>query len=142
MTWQATTDTALAAVADARIAAVLAVVEAVDAAILAGNVEGFAACFAPEAVVNHPGNGSFPGAFATRAFELGMIDYHSIAREVDFAAVRPTGEVLLMGSEMVTPRGKAQHAGKACRRRFTEVWREIDGAWRLSLRQATYFEIG
>lgn len=142
MSWRATSDAARAAVADPAIAAVLAVAQRIDAAILSGDATGFSASFAPEAVVNHPGNGTFPAAFASRAFAAGMIDYHSIHRDIDHAAVRPTGEVLLMGGETVTPRGNAQHAGRTGRRRFTEVWREIDGEWRLSLRQATYFEIG
>jgi hypothetical protein len=51
-------------------------------------------------------------------------------------------QVVIMGEEVVKPRNTAPHAGRTVRRRFTDVWRrEPDGAWLLTIRQATITSI-
>ena len=141
MPWTAANYTVAAAALEPAIAAALAELDRVDAAILSGDAAGFAASFAPEAWVNGPTNSMVCGADAGQAFALGFIDYASFERRIEHLALRPTGEVLVMGEETVTPRNKAPHAGKTLRRRFTEVLRLVDGQWRQSIRQATIIAI-
>ncbi len=69
-----------------------------------------------------------------------MIDYTRLERLIEYAAVRPNGEVLLMGEEFVTPIDKARFAGKQVKRRTTEIWTPVDGGWKLSVRQATVYQ--
>jgi hypothetical protein len=41
-----------------------------------------------------------------------------------------------MGSETITPVGKAPFAGKTIKRRFTHFWMKRSGEWRLTARHA------
>ncbi len=57
-------------------------------------------------------------------------------RTIDFAGVR--GDVVVIMSEEVThPNKDAPYAGKIEHRRFTDVWKQFDGVWKLWIRQAT-----
>lgn len=88
-------------------------------------------------MVNSPANRVLSGPQTIAAFKAGLIHYSSSERIIDYAAVRPTGEVLLMGEEHITPQGATRNAGKAETYRVTEIWRNDGGAWRLSVRHAT-----
>lgn len=123
------------------VAAALAAMDAIDTAILAGDVAGFTGALAPDLAVNDPGNTVRPSPMVAKSFAMGMIDYHSYDRLIEHVALRPSGEVVAMGWEIVRPRNKAPHAGKTVRRRFTDIWRNDGGAWKLTLRQATIVEI-
>ena len=37
--------------------------------------------------------------------------------------------VIVMGEETVHPNGNAPMAGETVKRRYTNIWREIDGKW-------------
>ncbi len=70
------------------------------------------------------------------AFSRGFIRYHSFDRRIEYAG--RLGElVVIMGNEILAPKGKAPNAGKIVHRRFTDIWRNEQGVWRLALRQAT-----
>ncbi|MBV8972472.1 MAG: nuclear transport factor 2 family protein, partial [Sphingomonadaceae bacterium] len=98
---------------------------------------GFAAGQSPEMVVNSPANRVLTGPQTIGAFKAGLIHYASSERVIEYAAVRPTGEVLLMGEEHVTPVGATRNAGKAETYRVTEIWRKDGDRWVLSVRHAT-----
>ena len=119
------------------IATVIALHEAASAATVACDRDAFLAHLAPEAAVNSPGERVLPHDGVAKAFDLGLIDYAACRTTVEHAAVRPNGEVLLMGAEEVEPRGKTADAGRTVSRRFTEVWRPEGDGWLLALRQAT-----
>ena len=123
------------------IAAAIAAGRVVSSATLNHEVDTFAAGGAPELMVNSPADRVLSGAQAVGAFKAGLIDYSSAERVIEYAAVRPTGEVLLMGAEHITPRGKTRNADKMETYRVTEIWRQIDGKWKLSVRQATITEV-
>ena len=42
----------------------------------------------------------------------------------------------LMGSELVIPAQRAPNAGKSINRRYTNIWMNKDGKWRLTVRHA------
>jgi len=134
-------DAVRAAAADPRIAAAIAAGERVSTATVTHDADAFAAAQTPELVVNSPANRVLTAAQTIGAFKAGLIDYGSSERVIDYAAVRPTGEVLLMGAEHITPRGATRNAGHAETYRVTEIWRDDGGTWKLSVRHATITEV-
>jgi len=49
--------------------------------------------------------------------------------------------VVIMGEEVTRPKNDAPHAGAIEHRRFTDVWKQFDGDWRLLIRQATIIKL-
>jgi len=125
---------------DPRIVAVLAARSALDAAFDRHDVDAVTAVMTPDIVVNAPINKVVDAADALARFRARRIDYSSAKVNLEFAGVR--GDlVVLMGEEVVTPTSDAPHAGKTVHRRFTDIWRRVDGAWKLAIRQATITSI-
>ncbi len=137
--WRATTPAAAESVKTPRIAAVLKAAMRFDKAILEKDVVVFESMFSDDAVVNNPFNRIASKQDAVHNLKTGLIDYTSLERSIEYAALRGTHEVVLMGEEKLTPVGKARFAGKHVRRRTTEIWTDVSGSWRLSLRQATIY---
>ena len=137
--WKATTPQANEAIKDSRIQAVLMQTEVMDRAILARDEAAFATVFGDDARVNNPYNRIASKADALRNIRTGLIDYTKLERSLEYASVRPNGEVLLMGEEMVTPVRKARFANKLVHRRTTEIWTPVGDSWKLSVRQATIY---
>lgn len=137
--WRATTPAAEMAVKIPRIASALEAAMRFDKAILSKDVVAFESMFSDDAVVNNPFNKIASKQDAVNNLKTGLIDYTSLNRSVEYAAIRGAHEVVLMGEETLTPVGKAKFAGKHLRRRTTEIWTDISGSWRLSLRQATIY---
>lgn len=138
--WRAANATVTEAAKNPRIAAVLAMANTMDTAILARDVAGFGAIFADDAVINNPFNEIADKVEAMRKLKVGLINYTSLHRSIEYAAVRGTYDVVLMGEETLTPIGDARFAGKTARRRTTEIWTDASGSWKLAIRQATVFE--
>lgn len=137
--WVTTTPAAEAAVRIPRIAQALSAATRFDKAILTKDVPVFESLFADDAVVNNPYNKIALKQDAVNNLRTGLIDYTSLDRFVEYAALRGDHEVVLMGEEALTPVGKAKFAGKHVRRRTTEIWTDASGAWKLSLRQSTIY---
>lgn len=132
--WKAGNADAAAAIRDPRIAGALAAVDAIDRAAVGGDHAAFTALLADDLAVNNPQNGvSVSGATAQRS-AAGRISYARYDRIIDYAGLR-SGMVLLMGEEIVRP--AADTPGKDVHRRFTDLWTDIGGRWRLTARQAT-----
>ncbi|MGC4054280.1 MAG: nuclear transport factor 2 family protein [Paludibaculum sp.] len=98
----------------------------------------FAALLADDLAVNNPQNGvSVRNATAQRSF-AGKISYSRYDRTIEYAGLR--GDmVLLMGEEIVVPKdppGKAHEM----HRRFTDLWKQVNGQWKLTARQATIID--
>jgi ketosteroid isomerase-like protein len=139
--WTTTSDTVRAAAKDPAVASALAAMNRIDVAIVAGDRDSFVGAFADDAVVNSPFNNVADKTLATQRFKNGTIDYAAMDRVIDYVGVRKSGEVVAMGEEIIKPRGEALHAGKTIRRRFTDIWRNDGGTWKLALRQATIIEV-
>ncbi|MBO9709699.1 MAG: nuclear transport factor 2 family protein [Caulobacter sp.] len=134
--WKAAGPEVHEALREARIAAVMRVVEKVDAALVADEYAVFAAALAPEVVVNNPVNVVAPRAVVVQLNAEGKIAYSQYERLIEHASLR--GEmVLLMGEETVVPKPPNPLAGQTVRRRFTELWRPEGEGWLLTARQAT-----
>jgi ketosteroid isomerase-like protein len=92
--------------------------------------------WAEDFTVNNPRNSISRGRDEVVALiHNGTIDYSSFIREIE--ALLLHGEtVIVMGSETITPVGKAPFAGKTIKRRFTHFWMKRSGEWRLTARHA------
>jgi ketosteroid isomerase-like protein len=139
--WRTEVEAVRVAAAQPDFAAVLAAMNRLDAATETGDRDGFLALMADDVLVNSPYNTVADKTEAGRRFKTGLIDYSSFDRIVDCVARRRSGEIVAMGEEIIHPRGQALHAGKTVRRRFTDVWRNDGGSWKLALRQATIFDV-
>jgi ketosteroid isomerase-like protein len=124
-----TTDQHIKAVIDAR-------ERAADAASR-GDWKAVEDSFAPDVVVNSPTNRVVRRADIVARFKNGQIAAEPGGeRRVEFIDVQGDS-VVVMGEESGRPGPKAPNAGKLIRRRFTEVWKQYSGVWKLAIRQAT-----
>ena len=139
--WRAANAEVEVAAKTPRIAAALAAADRMDRAILTRNAKEFSAVFADDAVVNNPFNRIARKQDAERNLATGLIDYTTLERNIEYAAVRGKHDVVLMGEEVLTPVRKAKFAGEKIRRRTTEVWTDESGDWKLAIRQATIYRI-
>jgi hypothetical protein len=134
--WKAANTQVAAAAKDVEIAAVLEAVNRIDNALITDDRAAFGSLLASDLVVNNPQNGiSIPGATARRD-AAGLITYSRYMRSIEYAG-KLGDMVLLMGDEMVVPKGSAPMTGKEVRRRFTDIWKMVAGRWVLAARQAT-----
>lgn len=92
--------------------------------------------WAEDFTVNNPRNSISRGRNDVVALiRNGVIDYSSFARDIETMLFH--GEtVIVMGSETITPVGRAPFAGQTVHRRFTHFWMKRDGEWRLTARHA------
>lgn len=137
--WHAANADVTQAIKNPRIAAALEATARMDKAILSHDEKGFADAFAQDAVVNNPFNKIARKVDAEHNLKTGLINYTSLERSIEYAAVRGQHDVVLMGEEKLTPVGKARFPGKIVRRRTTEVWTDESGEWKLAIRQATIY---
>jgi ketosteroid isomerase-like protein len=130
-------DEAAAAAKGPVAAEALAARQELDAAFAAQDVDAVSALCAKDLVVNTPANRVARLAQVLGFFKAGRMNYESADETIEAVDVREDC-VVIMGEEVVKPRGRAANAGKIVRRRFTDVWRkESGGRWRLTIRQAT-----
>ena len=132
--WKAASPDVEAAAKEARVAGALAAMAGIDKAAMGDDPAAFAAFLADDLAVNNPQNGvSVRGATAQRS-AAGRIAYSRYDRSIEYAGLR--GDlVLLMGEEVVVARGEP--STNEVHRRFTDLWRSVDGKWKLTARQAT-----
>ena len=132
--WRAANDAVTEAARDPAIAGALAQANRLDEALINDDGAAFSDGLAADLVVNNPQNAiSMPGETA-RLQADGRIRYDSYVRSIEYAG-RLGDFVLLMGEERVVRKGAPPEEVEA--RRFTDVWRQEDGKWRLAARQAT-----
>jgi hypothetical protein len=137
--WHAANAEVTQAAKNPRIAAALDATNRMEKAILSHDQKGFGDAFAQDAVINNPFNKIARKADAENNLKTGLIDYSSLDRSIEYAAVRGQHDVVLMGEEKLTPVGKARFAGKTVHRRTTEIWTDESGEWKLAIRQATIY---
>jgi ketosteroid isomerase-like protein len=122
---------------DPRIVAVLDTQKRAQAAAGRADWNAVEQSFAPDVVVHSPINRvvnleNIMGRF--RAAQIGAEP--GAERRLEFVGVRGDS-VVVMGEEIYTPGKNAPNAGKLVHRRFTDIWKEYGGRWKLAIRQAT-----
>ena len=104
--------------------------------LLRKDVAALESILAEDFTVNNPRNSVSRGRGEVVALiRNGTIDYSSFNREIE-AMLFHGDTVIVMGSETITPVGKAPFAGQTIRRRFTHFWMKRKGEWRLTARHA------
>jgi len=66
----------------------------------------------------------------------GAVTYPSFIREAEEVMVHGD-TVIVMGHEVVVPKGNSPEAGKTINRRYTNIWMKREGKWRLIARHAS-----
>jgi ketosteroid isomerase-like protein len=106
------------------------------AAIFKGDAEALDKLMDDDITVNHPTNRIVKEK--KELLELireGVIRYSSFERFPEtFLFFKDM--VIVMGNEVVIPAPGAPNAGKSLKRRYTNVWMNRDGNWRLTVRHA------
>jgi len=107
-----------------------------DSAILKSDTILIAKLFSPQIVVNSPANTivKFDGVMGR--IRTGQIDYSSYEKVIENIAF-VENIAIVMGKEIITPKGVTANAGKTVTRRFTDIWMKDKKSWRLTARQAT-----
>jgi len=106
------------------------------AAIFNGDAEALDNLMDDDVTVNHPTN-----RIVKEKKELLDLIRQGIIRYTSFDRYPETflffkDMVIVMGSEIVVPAKGAPNAGKSLKRRYTNVWMNQDGKWRLTVRHA------
>jgi len=106
------------------------------AAIFNGDAEALDSLMDDDVTVNHPTN-----RIVKEKKELLDLIRQGIIRYTSFERYPETflffkDMVIVMGSEIVVPAKGAPNAGKSLKRRYTNVWMNQDGKWRLTVRHA------
>jgi ketosteroid isomerase-like protein len=126
-------------VTDPRIVAVLDTQQRFEAAGRRGDWNAVEdTFFAPDLLVHAPVNRVVNRDDVMARMRNGKIAYEPDTGEhrVEFIGVRGD-TVVVMGEEIVRPIGAAPDAGKIVRRRFTDIWKQYGGLWKLAIRQGT-----
>lgn len=105
-------------------------------AILSMDKGALAIIWAPDFMVNNPANTVLKGrAEVFERMDQGIIHYSSYTRQIEAILVMKE-LIIVMGEETVKPMGIAPMAGKTVKRRYTNIWREIEGNWQIQARHA------
>lgn len=110
-------------------------------AALKRDVSALEELWSEQLVVNAPNNQVVVGrrAVLDTFVGSGVINFSKFERRIEFVRVAG-GLVIIMGLETVQPIGDAPSAGlvagQAVNRRFTNVWKNEAGTWRLFARHA------
>ena len=107
-----------------------------DSAILNGDTLLLAKLFSPQIVVNSPANTIVKYEGVMGRIRTGQIDYSSYEKVLEHISF-VENIVIVMGKEIITPKGVTANAGKTVTRRFTDIWIKDKKSWRLTARQAT-----
>ena len=67
---------------------------------------------------------------------ISAVTYSSFIREAEEVLVHGD-TVIVMGREIVVPKGNSPDAGKTINRRYTNIWMKRSGKWRLIARHAS-----
>jgi ketosteroid isomerase-like protein len=126
------------------IAQILALNERLETAAQTGDVEVLKDLLSRELVVSDPGNKIRRREDLLALFDRGEVAYRSIETTIDFVdELRDL--VVIMGTESTilesAPQGSPWGPGTTLRRRFTNVFRNEDGSWRLIIKQSTVFAV-
>ncbi len=102
------------------------------AAVLSGDLKEMDKYWTEDFIVTNP----FNEIDKADRIRTGAVTYASFQRISE--AIQVHGNTaIVMGKEIVVPKGKSPDAGKTINRRYTNIWMKRKGQWRLVARQAS-----
>jgi ketosteroid isomerase-like protein len=102
------------------------------AAVLSGDLKEMDKYWTKDFIVTNP----FNEIDKADRIRNGTVTYASFQRISEVIQVYGK-TVVVMGKEIVVPKGKSPDAGKTINRRYTNIWMKRKGQWRLVARQAS-----
>ena len=101
-------------------------------AILRGDLPALDKLWTEDFKVNNP----FNQVDRADRIRTGVVTYSSFIREPETVLIHGD-TVIVMGREIVVPKGNSPDAGKTINRRYTNIWMKRSGRWRLVARHAS-----
>ena len=101
------------------------------AAVLSGDLKEMDKYWTEDFMVTNP----FNEIDKANRIRSGAVTYASFQRICEGVQIHDN-TAILMGKEVVVPKGKSPDAGKTINRRYTNIWMLRDGKWRLIARHA------
>ena len=96
--------------------------------------------FSPDLVINSPLNKALTMDVLKKLIRAGKVDISFSEKRIEkISFIRDMAVV--MGSDIVKPRGAMENAGKTVTRQYTDIWIMDNTGWRLTVRQATIISI-
>ncbi len=96
--------------------------------------------FSAHAVVHNPENKIVTFRQMIERVKSGKIEYASFERIIDHISF-VENIAIVMGKEVIIPKGMTENAGKTVRRSFTNIWMKTQAGWKLTARQATIISV-
>ena len=109
-------------------------------ALLKGDTTILLKLLSPGVVVNNPENSIVTFEQIKKRIRSGKINYSSLERIIENISF-VENIAIVMGKEIVTPKGVTADAGKTVTRRFTNIWMNTEAGWKLTARQATIISV-
>ena len=101
-------------------------------AILRGDLVALDKLWTEDFIVNNP----FNEIDKADRIRTGAVTYSSFVRVPELVVIHGN-TVIVMGREIVVPKGNFPDAGKTINRRYTNIWMNREGKWRLVARHAS-----
>ena len=102
------------------------------AAVLSGDLKEMDKYWTEDFMVTNP----FNEIDKANRIRSGAVTYASFQQICEAVQIHDN-TAILMGKEVVVPKGKSPDAGKTINRRYTNIWMKLSGHWRLVARQAS-----
>lgn len=101
-------------------------------AILRGDLTALDKLWTEDFKVNNP----FNQIDRADRIRTGAVTYSSFVREAEGVLIHGD-TVIVMGREIVVPKGNSPDSGKTINRRYTNIWMKRSGNWRMVARHAS-----
>jgi hypothetical protein len=96
--------------------------------------------WSPQMVVNTPANRVGTVEETKKGLLAGRIDYVYMERNIERITFNEN-IAIVMGHEILEPKGLTENAGKTVTRRFTNIWMNRNNTWSIVARQSTIISV-
>lgn len=108
------------------------------ASVLKADTTSLLKLWSKDFICNNPYGSIVTPSEVIKFINAGQIDYSSYNRHVERVTFT-ANLAIVMGKEVVVPQNNTPGAGKTITMRYTHVWINSEGKWRLVARQASNF---
>lgn len=100
----------------------------------------FSRYWSPKMVVNTPGNQVVTVEETKKRLLDGRIEYEFMERNIEMITFNEN-IAIVMGNEVLKPKGVTDNAGKSVTRRFTNIWMKTGASYSIVARQSTIISV-